>query len=175
MIRPVLTALAAGCVVFALASPVAAQESGGMGAVPPSSLKPGGQMSVTRAWARATAAQAKNGAAYFTLLNTGPADTLTGASTSVADSAELHRTTEQNGVMQMRPVQSVPVPSGKITTFAPGGLHVMLMGLKQQLKPGDTFPLSLTFQKAGDVTVTATVQSAGAMSPTMTRNGGGTQ
>ena len=123
-------------------------------------------VSVTRVWARATSASQKNGAAYFTIANPGADDTLTGAATPVADMAELHRTSAVNGVMQMRPVASVKVPHGQLVTFGPGGLHVMLMGLKQPLKQGDSFPLTLTFAKAGDVTVNAVVQSAGAMSPT---------
>jgi len=80
--------------------------------------------------------------------------------------AEVHQTSAVNGVMQMRPVAAVKVPHGQLVTFGPGGLHVMLMGLKQPLKQGDSFPLTLTFTKAGDVTVNAMVQSAGAMSPT---------
>ena len=134
------------------------------GLVAPVAAQPAGP-SVTKVWARATAPSAQNGAAYFTLGNDGPADTLTGASTPVSAMAELHRTINDNGTMKMRPVKSIAVAHGSTTTFAPGGYHVMLMGLKQPLKPGETFPLTLTFAKAGKMTVTATVQGAGAMAP----------
>lgn len=126
---------------------------------------PAGGVAVTRVWSRATSAQQPNGAAYFTIGNSGAADTLTGASTPQAASADLHETVTSGGVMQMRPLSSVAVPHGKLVTFAPGGLHVMLMGLKQPLKPGDSFPLTLTFAKAGDVTVNAKVERAGALGP----------
>jgi periplasmic copper chaperone A len=138
-------------------------------AVPPTAppaAQPAAGVSVTKAWARATAADAQTGAAYMTFTNTGPADALVGASTPVATTAELHRTTaDANGVMQMRPVQSLSLAHGKAVMLAPMGYHMMLIGLKQPLKAGDTFPLTLTFQKAAPVTVTVAVQGAGASSP----------
>ena len=122
-------------------------------------------VSVSRVWARATSASQKTGVAYFTIANPGADDTLTAAATPMADSAELHETSAAGGVTRMRPVSSVKVPHGRLVTFGPGGLHVMLIGLKQPLKQGDSFPLTLTFAKAGDVVVNVAVQSAGAMSP----------
>jgi copper(I)-binding protein len=53
----------------------------------------------------------------------------------------------------------VEVPAGADLSFAPGGYHVMLMGLKQELKPGDSFPLMLTFEKAGQVTLQVAVKT----------------
>ena len=69
--------------------------------------------------------------------------------------------------MKMRPVASLTVEPGKPVTLAPGGYHIMLTGLKQALKQGDSFPVTLSFAKAGQVTATATVEKAGATMPSM--------
>jgi periplasmic copper chaperone A len=67
--------------------------------------------------------------------------------------------------MTMRPVGPLPVGPGKPLVLAPGGYHVMLMGLKQPLKAGDSFPVTLTFAKAGAINATASVGKAGAPAP----------
>jgi hypothetical protein len=121
---------------------------------------------VERPWARATAPNAKAGGAFMTLTDTGAPDKLLSAASPVAGMAELHRTVEQNGVMRMLPVEALDLEPGKKVLLAPGGYHVMLMDLKRQLKPGDTFPLTLTFAKAAPMTVTVTVEAAGASGPT---------
>jgi copper(I)-binding protein len=72
----------------------------------------------------------------------------------------------------MRPVASLPVGPGHDVTLAPGGSHVMLMGLKQPLKPGDHFPLTLTFAHAGAVTTEVTVGRAGASGPGTAKSDG---
>jgi copper(I)-binding protein len=109
--------------------------------------------------ARPTAPGAETGAVYLVLMNHGAVDdTLTGLSTPIAAKAELHRSTDSGGVAKMEAVPDLLVKANDGVTFAPGGLHVMLMGLKQQLKPGDSFPLTLDFAKAGPVTVTVAVQ-----------------
>jgi len=76
------------------------------------------------------------------------ADRLTGASTPVAKHVELHETINDNGVMKMRPVDALAVRPDKPVLFAPGGCPVMLVGLNQPLKVGETFPLTLTFDPA---------------------------
>lgn len=117
---------------------------------------------VSQAWARPSLAGAKNGAAYFTLTNhAGTSDTLTGASTPVAEKAELHRDEMmKNGVMTMRPAGPLALASGATVTLAPGGLHLMLMGLKRPLKPGDRFPITLTFAHRPPITAEATVETS---------------
>lgn len=98
-------------------------------------------------------------ALYLTVANTGgAADRLTGAYADIAKATELHQTVIQNGIAQMQPVQGVDIPANGMVTFKPGGYHVMLIGLAHTLKVGDTFPVTLTFTKSGDITVTATVQ-----------------
>jgi periplasmic copper chaperone A len=121
-------------------------------------------VTVSDAWARATASTASTGAAYLTITDHGTPDRLVSASTPVAATAELHQTTMHDGVMQMRPVDGLPVSAGAPVTLAPGGYHLMLMQLRQPLHAGDSFPLTLNFAKAGAVQVNVAVKSAGAMS-----------
>jgi copper(I)-binding protein len=126
--------------------------------------QPGPQQSgiqVDHVWSRAAMA-GHTGVVYLTITDTGRADTLTGVASPVAATAGLHETVNDNGVMKMRPVASLPVTPGKPLMLAPGGYHIMLMDLKQPLKEGDSFPVTLSFAKAGQVTATATVEKAGA-------------
>ncbi|PWC53831.1 hypothetical protein TSO221_09915 [Azospirillum sp. TSO22-1] len=125
-----------------------------------------GAVEIEHPWARATAGTAQNGAAYMVLTGHGKdADRLVSVSTPVADKAELHLHMMDNGVMKMRPVDAIEVMPGSPTTLAPGGLHIMLLGLKQPLVKGKAFPLTLTFEKGGPVTVEVDVQGAGAAAP----------
>ena len=117
-------------------------------------------------WARATPGGAKTGAIYMTLVNKGSADDrLVSVSTPVAGVAELHTSTTENGMMRMRPVEALDVTPGTPAVLKPGGYHVMLMELKGPLVTGQSFAVSLTFEKAGRIDVTATVEKAGAMGP----------
>jgi copper(I)-binding protein len=114
---------------------------------------------VTGAWARSTPPGAKSAAAYLTVVNTGKdADRLVAASTPVAGTAEMHRTSNDNGVMKMRPAGPVDVKPGAPVVLSPGGLHVMMTDLKAPLADGQDFPLTLVFEKAGQVQVSVHVQ-----------------
>lgn len=115
-----------------------------------------GQFQVRDAWARPGLAGG-NSAVFFVIENPGQADSLLSASGEVAEAVELHMTMMQDGNMQMMHQMNVPVPTGE-TVFAPGGLHVMLIGLKNDLKVGDTFSVTLQFEKAGKQTLTVTVK-----------------
>jgi copper(I)-binding protein len=121
---------------------------------------------VEQPWARATVPTAQTGAAYLTVHSATP-DQITGFSTPVAASATLHQSMAVNGVMEMRVVASLPVGPGQDVTLSPGGYHVMLMGLKHGLKPGDHFPLTVIFAHAAPVTADVTVGRAGASGPGM--------
>ncbi|HEX9464625.1 MAG TPA: copper chaperone PCu(A)C [Alphaproteobacteria bacterium] len=122
---------------------------------------------IDTAWARATPGSSKDSAAYLRIRNTGTTpDRLLTISTPLAGTAELHETKVENGVMKMRPVEALAVAPGETVELKPGGEHIMLTGLKQPLKPGDSFPLTLKFESAGDVAVTVKVERAGAMSMT---------
>ncbi len=119
-------------------------------------------------WARATPGGAKNGAAYMTIVNKGKeANRLIAVATPAAKMAEMHRTVSDNGVMKMLPVEGVDVKAGSQAVFKPGGYHVMLMDLTEPLVEGSSFPLTLTFAKAGKIEVTVKVQKVGASSPDM--------
>jgi periplasmic copper chaperone A len=122
-------------------------------------------VTVSDAWARATPPHAATGAAYLTL--TSPAaDTLVGVSSPVAAEAELHSMTMEGNVMHMRPVEGgLDLPAGKPVTLAPGGTHVMLMGLRAPLKQGQGVMLHLTFRNAPPEDVTARVEALGAKGP----------
>jgi copper(I)-binding protein len=113
-----------------------------------------GAIMIMSPWAPPSLAGARNGAAYFTLMNHGTAaDYLLSLSTPVADRADLHVEEVTNGVMRMRPAGRLALAPGEAISLKPGSFHVMLFGLKQPLAPGDHFPLTLTFEKAGAVTV----------------------
>jgi periplasmic copper chaperone A len=119
---------------------------------------------VDHVWSRAAMA-GHEGVVYLTITDTGTQDTLTGITTPVAAKAELHQSFDDHGVMKMRPVAALPIEPGKPVTLAPGGYHIMLMGLKQALKQGDSFPVTLSFAKAGPLTASVTVEKAGAARP----------
>ena len=115
-------------------------------------------------WARASAGMAANGAAYMTITDDGAQpDRLVAASSPVCATAQLHTHMMKDGVMEMRPIAGIDVNPGTAVRLQPGGLHVMLMQLKKPLKQGQTFPLTLTFEKAGAVTVEVAVGAPGAM------------
>jgi periplasmic copper chaperone A len=120
-------------------------------------------ITIERPWARATPSGAKTGAAYMTIDNkSGIADWLTGMSSDVADKLQIHEMKVENGVMKMREVTGgLPIPAGGSVVLKPGSYHVMLFGLKNPLTAGETFPLSLTFEKAGNISVTVPVQAMG--------------
>jgi periplasmic copper chaperone A len=116
------------------------------------------KIEVVDAWARPPIGQTRNTAAYLTLTNRGGApDRLLSASTSAAGKAEMHTTVREGEVMRMREVQNVELKPGAAVKFAPGGLHVMLLDVKP-LKAGDTFTLTLQFEKAGKQDVAVKVQ-----------------
>ncbi len=121
-----------------------------------------GSIEIEHPWARASAGSAENGAAYMVLNNEGKeADKLVAASSPAADRVELHTHIDEGGVMKMRQINTVDIASGGTVKLAPGGLHVMLLGLKAPLVKGKAFPLTLTFEKAGTVLVEISVQGAG--------------
>ena len=125
-----------------------------------------GDLAITSAWARATPPGAKVGAAYVTIENRGTTDNrLVSASTEAAGSAEAHETIEENGVASMRRVADLTIPAAGELAMAPGGIHLMLMGLTAQLKPGERLPLTLAFEKAGTIAVEAEVRPIGAEAP----------
>lgn len=92
--------------------------------------------------------------AFMQIRNTtDQADALLSASSAVAADVQVHETTMQDGVMSMAEVSGVEIPAAGMAELKPGGYHIMLIGLKQELKAGDTVTLVLTFENAGEITV----------------------
>lgn len=124
-----------------------------------------GGLRLENGWTRA-AGQGAQGVGFLTIRNTGPeADRLVAASSPAAARVELHTSLREGDIMRMRPVESIPLPAGGSVALAPGGLHMMLMGLTRPLAVGQTVPVTLRFERAGQVTVNMAVQSAGARGP----------
>ncbi len=111
---------------------------------------------VSDAWTRATPGQATSSAVYLTIVSA-QADAVVAATTPIA-AASLHLHQMLNGIGQMRAVERVAITAATPFHFAPMGYHIMVTGLKAPLKPGDHFPLTLNFEKAGPVTVAVTVR-----------------
>lgn len=116
---------------------------------------------VERPYARATMPGQPNGGGYLKIDNAGgAADRLLGASADVSRTVELHTMKLEGDVMRMRQVEAIDVPAGQTVELKPGGLHLMFIGLKAPLKAGDSFPLKLRFEKAGEVGVDVKVEAA---------------
>ncbi len=111
-----------------------------------------GDLVFHHAWARATPAGAKAGAAFVRIENIGDAaDQLLSASSDVAAMTEIHQMSMENNTMTMKPAGVLDVPAHGELVLKPHSYHVMLMGLKKPLNEGDTFVVTLTFAKAGKV------------------------
>lgn len=116
------------------------------------------QPKIADAWARPTVQGQNAGGGYLRIDNKGgAADRLLAASADVSASVELHTMTMEGDVMRMRRVDGIDVPAGQVVELKPGGLHVMFMGLKAPLRTGTSFPLTLKFEKAGEVKTTVQV------------------
>lgn len=111
-------------------------------------------------WARPSIGNTGKSAAYMTISNSAAKeDVLTAAKGTVSETIELHTHIKDGEIMRMRRVEGgVKVPANETVTFKPGGLHVMLIGLKSKLKVGDSFPLTLVFKEAGEVQIDVPVK-----------------
>jgi len=116
-------------------------------------------VTVNEPWSR-QAMGGDNGAAFMTITNaTSQDDRVISAETSIAQRVELHETVELDGVMSMIPQpDGFPLPAGATLELKPGGKHVMLMGLVNPLAPGQTYELTLNFEKAGPITIEVPVR-----------------
>ena len=115
-----------------------------------------GDIAVEKAWVRASSVNVS--AAYATLHNLGTEpDLLVAAASPVAARVEIHTIVERDGRVGMKRVDSVEVAPGEPALLQPGGLHIMLMGLKRKLAPGDSIELALRFSKAGRLVIRAPV------------------
>lgn len=124
-------------------------------------------IAIRQAWSRATPKGAQVAAGYLTIENCGnSADKLLSASTPIAGRAEIHEMLDEDGVMKMRPMNGglVIPPNGKLT-LAPGGSHLMFVELRSPLAEGKQVPVSLEFEKVGQINISLQVTGMGAKDP----------
>ncbi len=122
-----------------------------------------GSITAADPWSRATSSRASIGAGYVTVRNAGAqADRLVSATSPRAAKVEIHTMSLDDGIMRMRPLPNgLEVPAGGEALLAPGGNHIMLIGLKSPLKAGERVPATLRFARAGDVMIQFKVVGAG--------------
>lgn len=112
-----------------------------------------GDVTIAEAVARASVGNAPTSAVYMTITTAGAPDRLIAVASPAAEAAELHTSLAEGGIMKMHRVDAIEVAPGAPAELAPGGQHIMLIGLDAPLEEGTTVPLTLTFEKAGDITL----------------------
>jgi periplasmic copper chaperone A len=123
-------------------------------------------LAIEQAFARATPPGATSAGVFLVIDNRGETtDRLVGAASPVADEVAVHQMRMDGGVMKMTPAARVEIKPHATLRLDPGGYHVMLTGLHKPLRPGESFPLALTFEKAGRVEVSVVVGTIGAAVP----------
>ena len=122
---------------------------------------------ITAAWSRATPPGATMGVGYLTVTNHGPEnDRLVAVESTVAAQVEMHESSvDANGMAQMRPLDSVPLPAGETVRFEPEGKHLMLVDLHQPLTADARVPLTVRFERAPSQIIELMVQPIGADGP----------
>lgn len=118
-------------------------------------------------WSRATPGGAKLGVGYLAIVNIGnKADRLLSATSPIAERVEIHLTSMDGGIMKMRKLEDgIEIKAQEVTELKPGGLHLMLIGLKQTIVKGAKFPVRLTFKGAGEIELTFVAAGIGARRP----------
>lgn len=147
-----ITLIAAALFAFAGSSPAPAEQD---------------RVIVSRAWSRATPKGAKVAAGYFTVENRGTRpDRLLSAESAAAAKVEIHQMSVQDGIMTMRPLDGgLAIPPDATVSFAPGGDHIMFVGLNAPFEEGQRIPVVLIFEGAGKVEAAFDVGSVGAKGP----------
>jgi copper(I)-binding protein len=125
-----------------------------------------GDLQVRHPWTRATPAGATVAAGYLEIRNSGQqTDRVVGASTPAAERVEFHVQVQEGDVLKMREVKDFGVPARQRLTLRPGGSHFMLIGLKQPLVKGGRVPLTLRFERAGELQIELEVQPVDSRKP----------
>ena len=126
-----------------------------------------GSLEIVQPWIRATPPGAPAGGGYLTITNKGSeADRLVGGATAIAMKTEIHEMSMDGGVMKMRPLaDGLEIAPGETVVLKPGGLHIMLMKLTGPIRRGDAVPITLTFEKAGEITLDFIAAPIGAKAP----------
>ena len=123
-----------------------------------------GSLKIGHPWARATPPTAPSGGGFLTVTNTGTAaDRLVSATSPAAGQVQIHEMKMDGTIMRMRELENgLEIPPGATVALAPGGLHLMMMGLKAPLKEATRVPVTLVFEKAGKIDVELQVMALGA-------------
>ncbi len=126
-----------------------------------------GPITIIHPWARATPPGARVGGGYLIVTNKGDQpDRLVSLTSEVSERAEVHEMSMKDGVMSMRELEGgLPIPAHGSVELKPGSFHVMFFGLKQPLRQGSHFSTTLSFEKAGPVTVDFDIEPIGATKP----------
>lgn len=127
------------------------------------------------AFTRPTLGGASVAVGYMTLTNTGQVDDrLENVTSDISATSEIHETKMENGMMEMRELpKGLAIPAGATVAFKPGAYHIMFVGIKHAVKPGDTIHATLTFEKAGKIAVDfPAADNPGAMAPSGAMGGG---
>ena len=124
-----------------------------------------GSVQIENAYTRATVPGQQVAGGFMKIENKGAADQLVSASSPVAGEVQLHEMAMDGNVMKMRAVPGLDLPAGKSVELKPGGYHVMLMDLKQQVKAGETVPLTLTVEGDDGKRMAVEVKAHGATQP----------
>lgn len=119
-----------------------------------------GALDIAHPWARPLPPVAQVGVAYFTVTNNGDADdVLLSAESPISDTVEIHTHVKEGDLMKMRQLDDLTIAAHSAQKLAPGGLHLMLMGLKEVPAEGTKFPVTLHFKEAGKVEIEVAVDA----------------
>lgn len=126
-----------------------------------------GALEITGAFTRATLPNAPVGGGFFTIHNSGSEDDrLVSASTPIAKATQIHEMAMEGDVMKMQELDDgLVIPAGETVVLEPGGMHLMMMGLTGAIKEGESVPVTLTFEKAGEVTLDLAAAGTAADAP----------
>jgi copper(I)-binding protein len=135
-----------------------------MSAAPVASI---GAIEISGPFTRATLPSAPVAGGFLTLTNTGPEDDrLIGVESAIAKESQIHEMAMEGDVMKMRQLEDgLVIPAGETVTLAPGGFHLMFMGLTSAIAEGDAVPVTITFEKAGSVTIELIAAGTAAAAP----------
>ncbi len=119
---------------------------------------------IEKVWARETGGRTMSSAIYMTIKNPShTGDTLVDVASDAAKMVQIHQSVSEDGIMKMNHIEGLPIAAGSKVSLKPGSYHIMLMKLAKPLNAGDVFMVTLSFEKAGDITVPVTVSSMSGM------------
>jgi len=116
-------------------------------------------VNVEQSYVRSAIQQQRNSAAFMNITNQGSQVAIVYAKSPVAKIVELHTHIHDNGVMRMRKIERIDLPTDKVIQLQPGGLHIMLLGLTRDLKPGDQVEVTLGFDDGSEKALKVPVQN----------------